>query len=232
VEYWISRDEQRYGPYSESELKQWLLTGDLDLDDLVWYEELDLWITLRTLFGLDRATEKPSANETPSASDSTRSAEKMTSGSNATIENGPAPRTEPKGTSIARKLPVIEIVLLLGVGFLTIVGIALFSSHTSQTGATTATTPATVAANTSAIFPSATRTAAPPAPIVPEMTEHEILRCENYAHIAMEVAGAKARFEGVEYATQQALKDIQAHTSQGCVDRIIREAKESQSNTE
>ena len=57
MEVWIGRDGERHGPYKESDVRQWLRSGQVSRDDLGWYEGLADWQPLSVLF----PDEKPSA---------------------------------------------------------------------------------------------------------------------------------------------------------------------------
>jgi uncharacterized RDD family membrane protein YckC len=57
MEVWIGRDGERHGPYKESDIRQWLRSGQVSRDDLGWYEGLADWQPLSVLF----PDEKPSA---------------------------------------------------------------------------------------------------------------------------------------------------------------------------
>jgi uncharacterized RDD family membrane protein YckC len=50
MEVWIGRDGERHGPYKESEVRQWLRSGQVSRNDLGWYEGLADWQPLSVLF--------------------------------------------------------------------------------------------------------------------------------------------------------------------------------------
>ena len=50
MEIWIGRDGERYGPYQRTEIQQWLVSGQLSVNDLAWHEGLTDWQPLVTLF--------------------------------------------------------------------------------------------------------------------------------------------------------------------------------------
>jgi uncharacterized RDD family membrane protein YckC len=74
MEVWIGRDGERHGPYTESDIRQWLRSGQVSRDDLGWYEGLADWQPLSTLFAdevfRDEAigTAPPSFSASPTAS--------------------------------------------------------------------------------------------------------------------------------------------------------------------
>ncbi|HEY0198467.1 MAG TPA: GYF domain-containing protein [Rhodanobacter sp.] len=47
---WIGRDGQRYGPYSEDDVRQWMREGRLAADALAWREGMNNWMPLASLF--------------------------------------------------------------------------------------------------------------------------------------------------------------------------------------
>lgn len=57
MEVWIGRDGERHGPYKEADIRQWLRSGQVSIDDLGWYEGLADWQPLSVLF----PDEKPAA---------------------------------------------------------------------------------------------------------------------------------------------------------------------------
>ena len=66
MEVWIGRDGERHGPYSESDVRDWLRTGKVSPDDLGWYQGMTDWKPLSSLFpeeppALDRAYSPPKA---------------------------------------------------------------------------------------------------------------------------------------------------------------------------
>ena len=48
--YSISRDGQRYGPYTEDQVRQYLLSGNILLTDLVQPEGFEEWALVGALF--------------------------------------------------------------------------------------------------------------------------------------------------------------------------------------
>lgn len=66
MEVWIGRDGERHGPYTESDVREWLRTGKVSPDDLGWYQGMTDWKPLSSLFpeeppALDRAYSPPKA---------------------------------------------------------------------------------------------------------------------------------------------------------------------------
>jgi uncharacterized RDD family membrane protein YckC len=59
MEIWIGRDGQRHGPYKEEDVRQWLRSGQLAVEDLGWYEGLADWQPLSVLFPDALATTPP-----------------------------------------------------------------------------------------------------------------------------------------------------------------------------
>ena len=64
MEVWIGRDGERHGPYSESDVRDWLRTGKVSPDDLGWYQGMTDWKPLSALFpeeppALDRVYSPP-----------------------------------------------------------------------------------------------------------------------------------------------------------------------------
>jgi uncharacterized RDD family membrane protein YckC len=50
MEVWIGREGERYGPYQEEDVRQWLRSGQVSRDDLGWREGLADWQPLSALF--------------------------------------------------------------------------------------------------------------------------------------------------------------------------------------
>ena len=50
LRYHIGRDGQRYGPFSETELREQLARGDVLADDSIWHEGLPGWQPVASLF--------------------------------------------------------------------------------------------------------------------------------------------------------------------------------------
>lgn len=59
MEIYISRDEQRFGPYTIEQVREYLAAGQLVADDLAWHEGVEGWISLGKVRGLSLA-ERPS----------------------------------------------------------------------------------------------------------------------------------------------------------------------------
>jgi type II secretion system protein G len=47
---WIGQSGQRYGPYSEAEILQWLIEGKVNAETLAWQNKQVGWIALSTMF--------------------------------------------------------------------------------------------------------------------------------------------------------------------------------------
>lgn len=54
MEVWIGRDGERHGPYQESDVRQWLRSGQVSPDDLGWYDGMRDWQPLSSLYPHDR----------------------------------------------------------------------------------------------------------------------------------------------------------------------------------
>jgi len=63
MDIWIGRNGERHGPYTESDVRQWLRSGQLSREDLAWYEGLADWQPLSVLFP-DSIAETPSPTNT------------------------------------------------------------------------------------------------------------------------------------------------------------------------
>ncbi len=48
MEYYITRDGQQYGPYSEDQVRQYLADGSLTYEDLAWHEGAKEWASFST----------------------------------------------------------------------------------------------------------------------------------------------------------------------------------------
>jgi uncharacterized RDD family membrane protein YckC len=59
MEVWIGRDGERHGPYKEVDVRQWLRSGQLSVDDLGWYEGMTDWQPLSRLFPDERGAQPP-----------------------------------------------------------------------------------------------------------------------------------------------------------------------------
>lgn len=76
MEIWIGRDGERYGPYSEDRIREWLGDGTMRGDELAWREGLKDWQPLSVLFP-DAIPAKPPgaeprADAAPAASETAR----------------------------------------------------------------------------------------------------------------------------------------------------------------
>lgn len=56
---WIGQDGQRYGPYSEDEIRQWLQEGRVTMHTLAWREGMPDWAPLSSFFAADAAASPP-----------------------------------------------------------------------------------------------------------------------------------------------------------------------------
>lgn len=59
MEVWIGRDGERHGPYQEADVRQWLRSGQVNPDDLGWFDGMRDWQPLRTLFPADIPAPEP-----------------------------------------------------------------------------------------------------------------------------------------------------------------------------
>ncbi|KJV36681.1 RDD family protein [Luteibacter yeojuensis] len=55
MQVWIGRNGERFGPYSDDEVRQWLRDGSTRPEELGWYEGMTDWRPLGELFPDDRA---------------------------------------------------------------------------------------------------------------------------------------------------------------------------------
>lgn len=55
MEIYVSRDGERWGPYDEDQLAEYLTNGTLTVDDLAWTEGVEDWQPLRDLIGAEAA---------------------------------------------------------------------------------------------------------------------------------------------------------------------------------
>ena len=65
MEIWIGRDGERYGPYTEADVREWLRSGKMSGADLAWREGLADWQPLSVLLP-DALTEASRPDTTPS----------------------------------------------------------------------------------------------------------------------------------------------------------------------
>lgn len=63
MQVWIGRNGERFGPYTEDDVRQWLRDGTCRPDELGWYEGMTDWRPLGELF--PDARPEPAANATP-----------------------------------------------------------------------------------------------------------------------------------------------------------------------
>jgi hypothetical protein len=54
---WLGRDGQKFGPYTEAIIRQWLRTGQLTSDTLAWREGMAAWEPLSAFFAADPVIE-------------------------------------------------------------------------------------------------------------------------------------------------------------------------------
>jgi Tfp pilus assembly major pilin PilA len=65
---WIGRDGEKYGPYGEASVRQWLREGKLTPDTLAWRDGMSDWAPLASLFpaeATDASTPPPFATTVP-----------------------------------------------------------------------------------------------------------------------------------------------------------------------
>ena len=66
MQVWIGRNGERFGPYPDDEIRQWLRDGTCRPEELGWYEGMTDWRPLGELFPEDRpATPPPGAAPPP-----------------------------------------------------------------------------------------------------------------------------------------------------------------------
>lgn len=66
MQVWIGRNGERFGPYPDDEIRQWLRDGTCRPEELGWYEGMTDWRPLGELFPEDRpATPPPGAAAPP-----------------------------------------------------------------------------------------------------------------------------------------------------------------------
>ncbi len=59
MEIWIGRDGERHGPYKEEDVREWLRSGQVNPNDLAWYDGLADWQPLSVLFPDVKAPDAP-----------------------------------------------------------------------------------------------------------------------------------------------------------------------------
>jgi GYF domain 2/Domain of unknown function (DUF4234) len=65
---WIGRDGQRYGPYTEASIREWLAAGKLAPDALAWRKGEANWVPVSVLLGATFAEPPPPPEPPPMAS--------------------------------------------------------------------------------------------------------------------------------------------------------------------
>ena len=77
--WWYASGNQKYGPYTQTQLHELARSGDIRQDDLVWHQGLDNWVPARSIEGLvvspppvmpqqEPETVEPAEAQTPAAS--------------------------------------------------------------------------------------------------------------------------------------------------------------------
>ena len=77
--WWYASGNQKYGPYTQTQLHELARSGDIRQDDLVWHQGLDNWVPARSIEGLvvspppvmpqqEPEAVEPAEAQTPSAS--------------------------------------------------------------------------------------------------------------------------------------------------------------------
>ena len=54
MQVWIGRNGERFGPYTDDEIRQWLRDGTCRPDELGWYDGMVDWRPLGELFPEER----------------------------------------------------------------------------------------------------------------------------------------------------------------------------------
>ena len=62
---WIGQNNQKYGPYSEADIRQWIAEGKLATDALAWREGMENWVPLSSMFAT--AAGRPSPPPMPAS---------------------------------------------------------------------------------------------------------------------------------------------------------------------
>ncbi|TBR36027.1 MULTISPECIES: RDD family protein [Dyella] len=65
MEVWIGRDGERHGPYQESDVRQWLRSGEVSPADLGWYDGMSDWKPLSSLYPQDLPDAAPAFTPPP-----------------------------------------------------------------------------------------------------------------------------------------------------------------------
>ncbi|MDO5653070.1 MAG: GYF domain-containing protein [Brachymonas sp.] len=63
--WWYASNHQKYGPYSEAQLRELAQEGQIQRDDLVWHQGLDDWVMAASIEGLVPAHLLPPLPPTP-----------------------------------------------------------------------------------------------------------------------------------------------------------------------
>ncbi len=62
---WIGQNGEKYGPYTEADVRQWLAEGKLSADALAWRNGMPAWVPLTTLFPSAALPPQPPPPPTP-----------------------------------------------------------------------------------------------------------------------------------------------------------------------
>lgn len=113
MEYYISRDQQTYGPYSETEIRAHLESGALVPSDHAWREGETEWRPLGELTGFDAGAIAIPPVPAPAATEPTKSHKPSAQEPDRTVP-GSGSGEKPVGFRAVRLLTVALAVLLLG----------------------------------------------------------------------------------------------------------------------
>ena len=116
-QWYLTREDQQYGPYSDHQMQQFIHAGRIMYDDLVWCEGMEKWLPVQQI-PLFNLTEKSSPTDH-------QTAQPLPSSPAGTYSTGPetdSPRHKSK-----LKLPLLISAGLVLVGAIIIIGLNLFS---------------------------------------------------------------------------------------------------------
>jgi hypothetical protein len=210
---WLGQGKNKYRPYSEVSVRQWMLDGQLPTTTLAWRSGMPGWVNVAAMFS-DGEVLPPIAVLTPLPP-------MLLSEVAAPKRNHPnvsgnqklTPRHDTtKNRSLALVIVGVAGVLLLALYVASDRNRSAAPDETAGTQSTSDNPPGVVAetvAQTSAL---------------PEMTVTEIEQCEIRNHIAVRTAEATSQLFGQDYATQRAVDDLKKNVSPACFARLAREA--------
>lgn len=234
---WLGRDGQKYGPYSEASIRQWMLEGKVPANAMAWRSGMATWVPFATLLAGSTVEDIPSLSSSRASllvSDAARETAESTTFVETNHPFIPVAQSSPKANSnqVDQSLPSPQFVLqprqrqrqsqrkkshytaVLVVG--AAIGLVGYFGWQNKSSSLNQPTEA------SQSLPSSSQQVAPVAS--PEtMTDKEIQDCETYANITVRSMSPLAQIYGANYVSQKVQEKLEANLSPACLSRLAHE---------